>query len=203
MICPELVAGDGQGDQVEQGGDPAVEGGLLVAGVQRRHPLLIAALLARLTAHKAPLLDPGRAQVDSNTCGQTLRLFQLIGIAGLDVYYCMFVLDTHSSCIGMSSTRAGLRTKKATPVRPSWTRPQAETTVQSIESFGPHSGIPTQAFCACHFYSERVFWSSRYTSNSLRTEKSHTHRKSHGLFMLCQCQDDNQHKRTLLSHFVR
>ena len=76
MIGPELVAGDGQGDQVEQGGDPAVEGGLLVAGVQRRHPLLIAALLARLTAHKAPLLDPGRAQVDSNTCGQTLRLFQ-------------------------------------------------------------------------------------------------------------------------------
>lgn len=39
MIGPELVAGDGQGDQVEQGGDPAVEGGLLVAGVQGSHPL--------------------------------------------------------------------------------------------------------------------------------------------------------------------
>ena len=91
----------------------------------------------------------------------------------------VWILDTHSSCIGMSSTRAGLRTKKATPVRPSWTRPQAETTVQSIESFGPHSGIPTQACCACHFYSERVFWSSRYTPHSLRTLRSPTLTGSH------------------------
>ena len=63
--------------------------------------------------------------------------------------------------MGMSSTRAGLRTKKATPVRPSWTRPQAETTVQSIESLGPHIGILTQGDRgpgltkpAGHFYSE-------------------------------------------------
>ena len=172
MICPELVAGDGQGDQVEQGGDPAVEGGLLVAGVQRRHPLLLTALLARLTAHKAPLLDPGSTELTlvcklcfcyNNCCWTGYAL----------------LLDTHSSCIGMSSTRAGLRTKKATPVRPSWTRPQAETTVQSIESFGPHSGIPTQACCACHFYSERVFWSSRYTPHSLRTLRSPTLTGSH------------------------
>ena len=53
MICPELVAGDGQGDQVEQGGYPAVEGGLLVARVQGRGPLLRTPLLARLTAHRA------------------------------------------------------------------------------------------------------------------------------------------------------
>ena len=63
--------------------------------------------------------------------------------------------------MGMSSTRAGLRTKKATPVRPSWTRPQAETTVQSIESLGPHIGILTLGDRglgltkpAGHFYSE-------------------------------------------------
>ena len=53
MICPELVAGDGQGDQVEQGGYPAVEGGLLVARVQGRGPLRLTPLLARLTAHRA------------------------------------------------------------------------------------------------------------------------------------------------------
>ena len=52
MICPELVAGDGQGDQVEQGGNPAVEGGLLVTCVQRRHPLLVTPILARLTAYR-------------------------------------------------------------------------------------------------------------------------------------------------------
>ena len=79
----------------------------------------------------------------------------------------------------MSSTRAGLRTKKATPVRPSWTRPQAETTVQSIESLGPHIGILTQGDRgpgltkpAGHFYSEtnREFIEAR----CLMSEKSHT-----------------------------
>ena len=52
MICPELVAGDGQSDQVEEGGNPAVEGGLLVTCVQRRHPLLVTPILARLTAYR-------------------------------------------------------------------------------------------------------------------------------------------------------
>ena len=71
MIGPELVAGDGQGDQVEQGGDPAVEGGLLVAGVQGSHPLLHTALLTRLTAHRGTFTrqhQPTQAlsQVDSN-----------------------------------------------------------------------------------------------------------------------------------------
>ena len=73
MIGPELVAGDGQGDQVEQGGDPAVEGGLLVARVQGGHPLRHTALLAWLTAHRA-LLDTSQHVVDSNTHMQTLFL---------------------------------------------------------------------------------------------------------------------------------
>ena len=52
MVGPQLVAGDGKGDQVEQGGDPAVEGGLLVPGVQRSQPLLRAPLLTRLSVQK-------------------------------------------------------------------------------------------------------------------------------------------------------